>query len=434
MGLLSQTDFHALVDRLQGRVAAAVLDSAEDMLLGNTQSGLATYLMDDLGGDPNLQAALLSIATDVDRQALGDNLYTYLQDSAQIGVWRSLLSVIQNYVKSADGGGHATFGAYLAAVSGSFHPVIAELLGSSAYIVSSSPVGAIHPQMTHLAFDRVYEGAPTGVLNDVTTAAGAVGGADVDFFDVAGDVVVLQARRKFCHILCNVGTLGAADPDMTVTYWNGDSWVAVAGKVDNTVGFSVNDGLISFTMPDDWEPTARIGSPPAAIDATQQGEFYTVMLTHVTGLGGPQCSWFRYVPEAVESSANRLYGMVDQPPLALIHITGTDACTVTVIQNPDYTKFVPPGTTNDVLKAVALCAPGADVTITLRYTNESNVASLKAQSNWVAPAAGATKVMALDTDDYRVRGILSTTSVVTAATEGVIAIIADGYSRSIGAK
>jgi len=125
----------------------------------------------------------------------------------------------------------------------------------------------------------------------------------------------------------------------------------------------------------------------------------------------------------------------DQPPIALVRITGTNLCEVTVLNAPEWGKFMAPGTANNALKLLALTKFSTNVTFTLGYTNQAGAAKTKAQSVWSSPAAGDVKTVALDGADTAIRGVTAATCVVTtSATSGVFAIVVGDYARAIAAK
>lgn len=437
MGLLTKTVFEALTDKLARRVVAAIETPAGDMLAGNTTAGLAQYI-DTATDDPYLQTALLRAAAAVDRAPLGSGLAAYLNDALDVTAWKDLCAAISAYVTSADGGAYASFAEYLSAVGATVHPLAAELfrkhLSAGAFTTSAGAVvGAMHPTMSTFDFDRVYVGTQ-GSLADETTDLGApTGGTEVEVFTLDNDVVVLGSRRKFSAIALDIATLASADVGLVAYYWNGTAWEELS-VTDRTTGFSANGGLISWTIPADWEP-CNMDMQGTPFDAAQMGAYYYIILqrTEDTVVTPPEVTWFQAIPEPVTFDG-RLYG-IEQPPLALVRITGENLCEVTVLNDAAWQAFVPPGVGNNELKLLALTDIGASLTFTLGYTDQDGNAATKAQTAWSSPNAGDTKNLTLVTNDTGVRAIdADTCAISTTATSGVFAIVANDYPRAIGAK
>jgi len=438
MGLMSQTQIHYVTDLLAGRILAMVHTPLANALAANTEEGLATYL-DDASSDPDLQAALLDALSTVDRQALSSGMATYFDRMLTNREWRDVVRDISTYVKSTDGGSYANLAAYLTGVTGTLHPVIAELciaaLGRAAMETSGAPIGMIHPKMMARAFDKVYVG-PMGTLVDDTTDAGDTDVGDVTCFAANDDIIALGSRYKFNHLLLELGTLATADVTLEGFYWNGSSWSELT-LTDQTTGFSVNGGHITWTMPTDWVPTRLdMDSPQAVFADAEEGEYYYVILQGQTQATDPLLTWILMVPEALMAPDNalELYGMSDQPPLAIVRITDTNVCTVTEIQDPDGNRFVYPGTGNSELELRAITILTEDVTFTLGYKDQAGAASTKAQTAWTgAVAAGGTKTLALDGDTGLSELTGSTCAITTANTSGVFVIEVADYSRAIQA-
>lgn len=439
MGLLTKTIFEALADGIARRAIAGAQTPAAGTLLGNTAQGLAQYL-DGATGDPDLQTALLSSLADVDRQVLTENYRTYLESALNQSRWKAPFLTMNSYIKSAAGGSFADLATYVAAESITLHPIAAELarlaLGESCLAAAGVGVGAMHPLMQTGTFDRVYVGAQGSLVNETTDAA-SVTADDVTMFATNGHVLVLQSRGKFNRFLSHLSTLGSGNAAVTVKYWNGTAWASVAGLVDLTVGFSVDGGMTSWTMPTDWVPcNMDAQGTPAVFDSTQEGELYTIMVTRTaaTLVTPPKLGWVLPVPAAVTASNGGLYG-VDQPPIAVVNITGTNLATVTLIQNPDFARFAAPGTTGSALQLRAISGIGANATFTLGYTDQDGNAATKAQTSWSSPVAGDVKVLALDSGDTAIRTFVPTTcAITTAATAGVFVVEVVAYPRSIAAK
>jgi len=438
MGLLTDTVLENLTDYAASRVAAAVVTPAPNMLLANTNTGLASYL-DGATEDALLQAALLSSCSAIDRQALAPNYRAYVQSMIERAEWKALFAAIQRYVVSADGGGYADFPTYIAAVDAELHPLVGEVLrsqmGETAFGASGAISGVMHPLMQAVDFDRVYTGAQ-GALVDDTTDAASVAAADVAIFAADDTIVALGSRHRFDTILFDLSTPASVDCVLLAYYWNGTAWAALS-ITDTTTGISANEGMISFTAPSDWEPHAEdMQGTPAAFDTAQEGQLYYVILqrTEDTVVTPPVATWFQCVPEAIEWQSG-LYG-VDQPPLAIVQITDTDTCTVTVVQQPDITRFECPKIANNALKLVAINDFAADITFTLGYTDQDGNAATHAQAAWSAAiAAGDTANIALAGGDTGLQTIAAATCTIsTNNTAGIFLVTLADYPRSVAAK
>jgi len=434
---LSKTMFEVLTDRLIGVAQAAVETPATNMLLGNTEEGLARYI-DENSTDPDLQAALLPYARDVDRQVLAPNYREYLQPALGNAKWKTFFAALSAYVTSEAGGSHASLVAWMSSASAKLHPLASELyrlqMGENSLLLSSAIVGAMHPEMEPISFDKVYTGT-MGSLVDDSIDAGDSGTADVDLFAADDDVIVLQSRHRFSYVLTELSTLSSADCAIHAYYWDGVAWTELT-LTDHTTGLSVNGGIISWTMPSGWVPSNHdMQTLPETLDTANECDLYTVIIQRTEGtvVTPPIATWIKTIPEEVTISS-KLFG-VAQPPLAMVRITGVNACEVTPLTNAQYDRFECPGTTNNVLNLLAVTAFTENITFTLAYTDQDGNAASKAQTAWSAAiAAGDTKNIALDTGDTAIRAVLSTGTVVTAATSGVFLVVADGYARAINAK
>lgn len=437
MGLLSDTILETITDRLAQRIAAVSTTPAPNVLAANTNGGLAQYL-DAATGDASLQGALLAPLASIDRQVLAPNYYTMMNQLVANAGWTALFTAIGAYVKSADGGGYASFAAYIADVGGQLHPLVGEVcraaLTENCFTVGSTVAGVLPPLMDAVSFDRVYTGAQ-GTLVDDTTDAGDVGAADVTFLTADNDIIAFGSRHRFDTLLMDLSTVASADAEINAYYWNGTAWTALS-LTDTTTGFSVNTGIITWTLPTDWEPCAYdMQGTPAVFDTAEEGEYYYVVIQRTADAlaPAPTATWFKLIPEAITNSAGALYG-VDQPPLAIVEITGVDTCTVTVVQDPDG-RFEWPGIANNELKLVAITDFTNDITLTLAYTDQDGNAASDVHTAWAgAIAAGDTKNVTLDSGDTAIQGVLATTSVVTANTAGVFLVVANAYARAIAAK
>ncbi len=437
MGLFTDTAAEALTDYLASRIQAAITSPAPDMLLANTNTGLASYL-DGVSEDPALQAALLGACSTIDRQVLAPNYRAYVQSMVARADWKALFTAINTYVTSDDGGAYASFAAWVTDVDAELHPFVGEVIRSqlneSAFGASGSISGVMHPLMQAVDFDRVYTGTQ-GALTDDTTDAASVAAADVALFAADDDIIALGSRHRFSRILFDLSTVASADVELVAYYWNGAAW-ATLSVTDTTTGFSVNEGQISFTAPSDWEPHAEdMQGTPAAFDSAQEGELYYVILQRTANamVTPPIATWFQCIPEAIEW-ASGLYG-VDQPPLALVQITDTNTATFTAIQQPDITRFEPALLANNALKLVAINDFAADITLTLGYTDQDGNAATQAQGAWSAAiAAGDEENLALGADTGLQTIVPATCSIVTANVAGCFLIVLNDYPRSVAVK
>jgi len=437
MGLLTQTHFQTLTDRIYQRLAAAAITPLPNMLAANTEEGLAMYL-DEATGDPVLQAALLSQAAAVDRQALHANQRAWAEDAMSWRAGQEFVKAINTYVKSADGGAYASLAAYVSGVAATMHPLVAEffrkVLGAEALTLSGATVGAIPPLQQMVAFDKVYTGA-LGALADDTTDAGDVDTADVALFAADNDYLVLQSRSQFNRILLELSTLASVDCALLFYYWNGTAWTTLS-VTDRTTGLTVNGGEITWTLPADEVPTnTDAQGTPARFNTAEEGEYYTILVkrTADTVVTPPVATWLLTCPDQVLLATGGLFGL-PQPPLALCRITGTNAVSVTSILNPS-TRFLLPSADNDALKLRAITAFTNDVTFTLGYKDQAGAASTQSQGAWSQPiAAGDTKIITLGSDTGLSEVTAATCAVTTAATRGMFAIEVGDYRRAIGAK
>lgn len=440
MGLLAKQQYEVLTDRLAARVAAAAVTPAASMLSGNTEEGLAAYI-DEASSDPDLQAALLPSAVTIDRQMLGGGVYSYINQAIANSEWAALISALNSYVQSGAGGGYASLAAYLDDVGATTHPLAAEIIkksiGANAFGLGGAAVSAMHPRMQTVAFDRVYAGT-IGSLIDETIDAGDVDTADVACFAADDDIIALGSRFKFSTVLLELSQVASTDCDLHAFYWNGSAWAELV-LTDYTSGFSVNGGMIGFDKPADWVPSNMdMDTPASVLDTDHEEELYYVILQRqavTVSPSTPELTWLQCVPSAIANARGRLYGL-DQPPIALVRVTGSDACEISVIRQPQYEEFICPGTANGELRLKAITSFSEDVTFTLGYTGQDGNAATNAQSTWSAPiAAGDTHTIALAGGDTGLRAIsASTCAVGTDATSGVFSVEVGGYARAIAAK
>jgi hypothetical protein len=96
----------------------------------------------------------------------------------------------------------------------------------------------------------------------------------------SSDYVYLGSTQKFRRFYVDVGaTNGTGSRTMTVQYWNGSAWAAVASLTDGTSSSTMldQDGEVIYTLPSTWAPTTVNGSltlywvrfkPSGTLDAT----------------------------------------------------------------------------------------------------------------------------------------------------------------------
>lgn len=439
MGQVTREMLEMLTDRHASRIQA-VIDGLINGVTSNTEEGLAAYI-DLYSSDPLLQGALLTSAADVDRQAIGgDDFRASLNEIIDWTSNKALYTALRTFVTGEDGGDNASFAAYVNSIGIKIHPLAVEAirkaLGEGAFTLSGSIVGAAPPKQLARAFDRVWAGAE-GSLSDVTTAAGETTDNDVVPWASNGNCLYLGSRFKFGYILSSTSTVGSATITPTVKYWNGTEWTAVSGLTDNTTGFSVDGGLISFTIPDDWVPHNKDNqATPEVFGDSNEEELYYLRIerTNSGGIDDPELEWLLHVPEAIQTASNALYGY-DQPPLGIVRITGSATISATEIQDPDRTRFELPYTSNNELRLRAITDISGTVVFTLGYKDQDDNAATKAQTSWSSPSAGDTKALVLADGDTGLREFTASTCTKTGtATSGVFVIEVGDYPRTPNVK
>ena len=107
-----------------------------------------------------------------------------------------------------------------------------------------------------------------GVFTDETADANDAGANDVVLIPaspVVNDAFYVGFDLRFQEVDFVASTL-ATDGAVTWEYFDGTAFVALSGVVDDTVGFTVSPGTVSFTLPSDWAKTT----------VNSQGPFYYV--------------------------------------------------------------------------------------------------------------------------------------------------------------
>ncbi len=105
-------------------------------------------------------------------------------------------------------------------------------------------------------FDAVkyYDGTS---YTKVTDEAKTTGGTAYTILADTDDYFYIGSERKFNQVHIDLDQAGA-EVSLSVEYYNGSSWTTLS-VTDGTNGLS-QDGVISFTMPDDWSTTNIDGS------------------------------------------------------------------------------------------------------------------------------------------------------------------------------
>lgn len=412
MGFFTQAYLHSQTDRvaqlLKGQLTA--LDSA---LTGATVVSLRDQL--NALGDTTLEDAFGSYATAVDEMALPTNRAAALAVLCQ-------LPTLQNYARGlnavAVANGYANLRAALTDKSAVVHPLYAELHRSvfqeGAFTNGGDVTTVFAPTYGVVAPSRVFIGAD-GALSDDSTDALDAGTADVSLFGTNGHSVYLGSPHPYTHAIFGLSTKANVTPGYTPSYWNGNAWVSL-GATDNSAGMTRND-TVSWTRPGDWVRCYKdAGGTAFPTDSTPL--FYTKWTRTAGTLGTPPVATsIRLVPSVVLKGTASHLG-VDQPPLGLIRVTGTNAVSVESIAAVDYARFTEP-----VIILRALNLFGANLTLTLSYVNQAGANQTQAQSAWTAPAALATQATTLNGADTGVRSIRTAGwAATTTNTDGVIAI------------
>lgn len=97
--------------------------------------------------------------------------------------------------------------------------------------------------------------APSAI--DFTYAANNNTANDIIFFNtgtpLTNDTFSIGYTTTFSSITFNVGTAGIGTYTVTWQYWNGTTWTALSGVVDNTTAFKTGgSNTLTFTLPSDW--------------------------------------------------------------------------------------------------------------------------------------------------------------------------------------
>ncbi|KKN44104.1 hypothetical protein LCGC14_0696310 [marine sediment metagenome] len=106
-----------------------------------------------------------------------------------------------------------------------------------------------------------------GLFIDDTTDLNSIGGGgDVPLSltpSEINDAFYFGMDKQFSMIMMDVDTAGTGSPVVAWEYWNGSTWVAVSGLIDDTSAFQTAPArqLVSWTVPSDWIPTTISNQP-----------------------------------------------------------------------------------------------------------------------------------------------------------------------------
>lgn len=417
MGAPSQTQFHNWTDRIAALLALDLAGYTSE-LTGAAAQSLARQI--DASGDLALEAALMPYALTLDRQSLPERLYAALPSLFSRPGYRDVVTQLNGFLATADGGGHTNLRAALEAKSAVVHPLFAELaravLGEGHFTDSAGDITTVFaPNYACRTPDRVYVGAD-GALTEETVDAGDVGTADVAFFTADNHALYIGSRYKFSQLVVALSTLASATISPLVEYWNGNGWEEL-DVTDNSAGLTKND-TVKWEIPSDW---ARSNQDKGSSNLADLTPLYYVRVARTADalVTPPVGTSIRIVPAAVVTSlsGSRHLG-VDQPPLAICRITGVNTVVVEQIADVDYTRFQEPG-----LILRALTPISANVTPTLAYVDQDGNDASQAQAAWTSIDALDTVAVTLAGGDTGARNIRTAgNAVVTTATQGVFEV------------
>lgn len=411
----SAAQFQSWTDRI---AAILKLDLAgwQNELTGATVDSLANLI--DGSADASLQAALLGYGLAVDNQSLPERYYRNLASLYGRQAIGDFIRALNNYVISPDGGAYGNLRAALADKGALVHPLFAEAaiqkLGPGAFGDSDGYVTTVFaPNYQAISPARVYTGAD-GALVDDTVDAVDVGTADIALFATDDFCLYLGSPYKFTQAIPGLSTLASVTIAPTFEYWDGNQW-ATLSVTDNGVGFTKND-TIKWTSPANWTRCNKDAGGTAFADLTPL-YYVRISRTANTLVTPPVGTCIRLIPALVRAAGTSGAHLgLDQPPLALVRITGSGVCVNEILNAPDLTKFKAPA-----VRLRALTPIGTTLTLTLAYTDQSGNADSQVQSAFTTPAALDTQNQVLDGADTGVRAILGTTSVALGAV-GVLAL------------
>lgn len=417
MGAPSKTQIEAWSDRIAA-ILKADLAGFDAELSGATLTSLGTQV--DASGDLALEAALLGAANAVDAQSLPENRAATVAALLGRAPIRNFLSALNTHLVSANGGSQASFRAYLTTLTAKVHPLFAEawraVHGAAAFNNGSAIEGVFPPSYQSRAADRVYAGAD-GALAEETTDAGSAGTADVTLFGTLDHALYIGSRHKFSQVVIALSTLANVTTQPAFQYWNGNAWVALT-TTDNSAGLTKND-TIKFTPPADWVRHYKDAGGTAFGEKTPL--YYLRIARSAVTVGTPPVGTaIRIVPLTVYA-AGVIHLGVDQPPLAIVRVTGVNTLVVEPIAGVDTSRFLPAAGFG--LRALTPIAGTID--LTLSYTDQGGADSTQAQTQWTSIDALDTLAGVLAGGDTGLRAVKSTGNVsVNTATQGVFEVYA----------
>lgn len=415
MGSPTQTQIQNITDRLAALIKLN-LDGFSDELTGATN--LSLWHQVDAVGDADFEAWMMTYALAADRQSLPENYKTALPTILGRDGYRNFAQQLQAHVQRSAGGSFANLRAYLTDRSATVHPLFAELhrsiFGEDAFTLSSDVTTVFSPNYATRAPERFYVGADGSLAAD-TTDAGDADTADVDLFASDDDLVYIGSRYQFTQAIFGLSTAANTDIGLEAQYFNGNSWVSLT-VTDNSVGLTKNDTL-KWTAPSDWARTYLDAGGTAF--PSEDTPLYYVRLKRTTNTVAtpPVATCVRIVPAAVLNASGAHLG-VDQPPLAIVRITGASTIVVESIAEVAYARWAEPG-----IRFRALTPGLGTPTITVAYTDQAgNTGNTQAQSALSSPAALDAVSITLSGADTGVRAIATTGWVVSGGAQGVLAV------------
>lgn len=420
---LTAAQIQAQTDKL-GAYLLAQVTGAQNTLVGATNLALRDLLA-AAGIDPSAVDTLGASARAVDQMFLPGNIPTSIRPLFG-GPVQSLVQKYQNYAQDPTGGGGAAgFGAYLTSTGAKVHPLVAEAF-RYALGEGGIPAASVFPPVHQaVAPTKCYVGTPVAQANtalvDLTTAAGNATTADLAVLQASGDEVLIGSTSPFTALVIALSTKANVTTAFTVKYWNGTAYTPVTGLSDLSVGLTKNQP-VTFTKPADWEPCA-VDSLGGALGEKTPLYYLSIKSTATAGTP-PVGTCVSLIPSTVLLSTGKLYGL-PQPPLLLCRITAANTLANLAGTPIDLTRFAALLGSDNTVRLRALTPIAADLTVTLGYVKgDGTTAATNAQSAWTAPAALATKTVALGGGNADTLSAASagTAAVVTAATDGCFAV------------
>ncbi len=424
MGAPSQALIESYTDQIAAMLQAGIAGARAACGLaalpvnGGGKAVDAMFNLIDASGDPDVQNGLGPTADALDKRAFGLNLYNIVANACRDSDMRAAITAISNEVKSVGGGSNTNLATYLDAAGATVDPLFRELagavLGQTIWTIGGDITTVNAPEYATVAPTRVYTGAD-GSLAEDTTDAQDVGTADVALLAADNDCIYLGLDRKYSAVVFGLSTLATSDVAWTPQYWNGNAWTTISGLTDSSVGLTKNRS-IKFTEPSDWQRCNADFTDVPFADLTPL--FYTRwQRTENTVATPPVATIIRLQPVVSFASDGVGHLGMPQPALAICDITNTNAMATVAGPAVDYAKFIEPS-----IIFRALTPIGNDLTITFQYYDQTGATGSQAQSAWTAPAALGTRSSTLAGGDTGVRNVRTTSTVVTAATEGVFEV------------